>query len=252
MRPYILISNDDGYAAGGINFLVDVLRADYDILVVAPEGPRSGFSTAFTSGPPLAVQLVRQEEGLDVYSCSGTPADCVKIALNRYVRRKPDLVVGGINHGDNSSVNSHYSGTIGVVGEAAMQGFPAVAFSLCDHSPKADFTPLRPYVLDMVRRAIEMKMPPFTCWNVNFPLQSTFKGVKICRMAKSRWVKEIVDCPAPRRGSKYYWMAGECEELEPEATDTDRWALAHGYVAVTPTTLDNTDYQQYALLSDCW
>lgn len=252
MRPYILISNDDGYAAKGINYLIDVLRTDYDLLVIAPDGPRSGYSTAFTSSHPISVHPVRKEEGLEVYACSGTPADCVKVALNRYIRRQPDLVIGGINHGDNSSVNSHYSGTMGVAGEAAMQGYPAVAFSLCDHNPEADFEPMRPYIVDMVRRALEMKMPPFTCWNVNFPLRPSFDGVRICRMAKSRWVKEIVDCPSPHGKSAFYWMAGECQELEPEATDTDRWALAHGYVALTPTTLDNTDYQQYALLSDCW
>lgn len=252
-RPYLLLSNDDGFAAGGINFLIDVLRADYDLLVVAPDGPRSGFSTAFTVTTPLSVRPVRKEEGLAVYACSGTPADCVKIAMNRYVKRRPDLVVAGVNHGDNSSVNAHYSGTMGVASEAVMQGIPAIAFSLCDHRPDADFEPLRPYVRDMVARVLRGGMPPLACLNVNFPLRDAFEGVRICRMANSRWEKEIVDCPAPRHGdTAYYWMAGECRELEPEAEDTDRWALAHGYVAVTPTTLDNTDYRYREVLLDSW
>lgn len=251
-RPYLLLANDDGYMAGGINFLIDVLRADYDLLVVAPDGPRSGFSTAFTVNTPISVRCVRHEEGLTVFACSGTPADCIKIAMNRYVRRRPDLVVAGVNHGDNSSVNAHYSGTMGVAGEAVMQGLPAIAFSLCDYRPDANFEPLRPYIKDMVARVLREGMPRLSCLNVNFPLRERFEGVKVCRMGNCRWEKEIVDCPAPRHGLAYYWMAGECRNLEPDAEDTDTWALDHGYVAITPTTLDNTDYRYREVLLDSW
>lgn len=246
-KPFILISNDDGFTARGINFLIEALRPMADLLVVAPDAPRSGFSCSITSAQPLRYDVVRREEGLTVCACSGTPADCIKVALNVFTERRPDLIVGGINHGDNSSVNAHYSGTMGVAIEGALQGFPAVAFSLCDHRDDADFSPLAPYIPDFVRKAIALRMPPFTCLNINFPKAAAFSGVRICRMAKSRWQNEL----APREhpyGQKYYWLVGNCVELEPEAEDTDRWALAHGYIAVTPTTLDVTDYGLFLAL----
>ena len=238
-KPYILISNDDGISAPGLNFLVETLRPHADLLVVAPDGPRSGMSMSITSRDPLRYRKVEESEGLTRYSASGTPADCIKMALNRFIKRRPDLIIGGINHGDNSSVNAHYSGTMGVATEAALQGFPSIAFSLCNHSANADFTPLRPYLIDMTFKAIAMGMPPFTCLNINFPNRPKFEGVKICRMAKSRWVNETVRRTHPYAGD-YFWLVGECVDLEAEATDTDRWALAHGYVAVTPITLDVT------------
>ena len=239
IRPYLLISNDDGVTAPGIQFLVEALRPYADILVMAPDSARSGFSCSITSAQPITYKVLREEEGLTVCSCSGTPTDSVKMALNLFPDRRPDLIIGGINHGDNSSVNAHYSGTMGVAIEGALQGFPSIAFSLCDHHWDADFEPLRPYLVDFMYKSLALALPPFTCLNVNFPAVSKFKGVKVCRMAYSRWTKEVEERKHPW-GGKYYWLVGENIELEPEATDTDRWALAHGYVAVTPTQLDVT------------
>lgn len=247
IRPYILIVNDDGIAARGINFLVSALAPMADILVMAPDGARSGFGMSITSAHPLRVVHHDSQEGIERYSCSGTPVDCAKVALNKYCRRRPDILVSGINHGDNSSVNSHYSGTMGAAMEAALQGIPSIAFSLDDWSPKADFEPLRPYLQRMTQQTLDMKLPPFTCLNVNFPKRSHFEGVRVCRMSKSRWQKEVMTCSDGGRGGDWYWLTGKCVELEPEATDTDRWALFHGFVAVTPTTLDNT---AYALMKD--
>ncbi len=241
MRPYVLISNDDGVDAPGINFLIDTLRPVADILVMAPDSARSGFSCSITSAHPITYKVLRKEEGLTVCSCSGTPTDCVKMALNLFKEREFDLVIGGINHGDNSSVNAHYSGTMGVAIEGALQGYPSIAFSLCNHRTDADFAPLRPYLVDLMFKAIAAGLPPFTCLNVNFPLAPKFKGVKVCRMAKSRWQNEVEHRTHPY-GGDYYWLVGECRELEPQATDTDRWALANGYVAITPTQLDVTAY----------
>ncbi len=241
MRPYVLISNDDGVDAPGINFLIDTLRPVADILVMAPDSARSGFSCSITSAHPITYKVLRKEEGLTVCSCSGTPTDCVKMALNLFKEREFDLVIGGINHGDNSSVNAHYSGTMGVAIEGALQGYPSIAFSLCDHRTDADFAPLRPYLVDLMFKAIAAGLPPFTCLNVNFPLAPKFKGIKVCRMAKSRWQNEVEHRTHPY-GGDYYWLVGECCELEPQATDTDRWALANGYVAITPTQLDVTAY----------
>ena len=144
-RPLILISNDDGFEAKGINELIDMVAPLADVLVCAPDGPRSGFSCAFSATTPLLLTRRWQRTGIDVWSSNGTPVDCVKLALSQLVSRRPDMVIGGINHGDNGSVNSHYSGTMGVVMEGCMKYIPSVAFSLCDHKADADFEPLRPY-----------------------------------------------------------------------------------------------------------
>lgn len=249
MRPYLLISNDDGVHAPGLRFLVETLRQYADILVMAPDSARSGFSCSITSALPLTYKILKQEEGLTVCSCSGTPTDCVKMALNLFPERCFDLIVGGINHGDNSSVNAHYSGTMGVVIEGALQGYPSIAFSLCDHREEADFTPLRPYLIDFMFKSITMGMPEFTCLNVNFPRTPSFKGVKICRMARSRWQNETERRKHPY-GPEYFWLAGNCQELEPDAEDTDRWALSNGYIAVTPTQLDVTATEMIPILKE--
>lgn len=239
MRPYLLISNDDGVQAPGLRFLIDTLRPYADLLVMAPDSARSGFSCSITSAHPLSYRVLHSQPGYTLCACSGTPTDCIKMALNLFPERRPDLIIGGINHGDNSSVNAHYSGTMGVAIEGALQGYPSIAFSLCDHREDADFEPLRPYLVDLMFKSITLSMPPLTCLNVNFPLAPRFKGIKVCRMAHSRWQNEVEPCPHPY-GGKYYWLAGENINLEPEATDTDRWALANGYVAITPTRLDVT------------
>lgn len=242
-RHLILISNDDGYQAKGINSLVDMLRPLADILVCAPDGPRSGYSCAFSAEVPLRLHLRRKEPGVEVWSCNGTPVDCVKMALDNLTDRTPDMVVGGINHGDNSSVNSHYSGTMGVVLEGCMKYLPSVAFSLCDHSEDADFEPLRPLVTAITRRVLSEGLPQGVCLNVNFPLLSTpYKGVRVCRMAFGRWVDET-ERHHHTRGYDYWWMVGRYDADEPDAEDTDRWALNHGYVAITPTQIDVTAYQ---------
>ena len=164
--------------------------------------------------------------------------------------RRPDMVIGGINHGDNGSVNSHYSGTMGVVMEGCMKYIPSVAFSLCDHKPDADFEPLRPYVVKYTRYVLENGLPKGVCLNINFPLlpppstlhPSPYKGVRVCRMAQGSWCNEITTCHHPR-GYDYHWMVGHYQNDEPEADDTDNWALTHGYVAITPTTFDVTAYE---------
>ncbi len=249
MRPYILISNDDGVDAPGIKFLVETLRPYADILVMAPNSVRSGFSCSITSSLPITYKVLHKEEGLTVCSCSGTPVDCVKMAINLFKDRKFDLVVSGINHGDNASVNAHYSGTVGVAIEGAMQGYPSVAFSLCDFSANANFEPLRPYLVDLMFKTITLSLPPFTCLNVNFPKADKFAGIKVCRMCRSRWQEEVEPRKHPH-GGDYYWLAGYSENLEPEATDTDRWALDNGYVAITPMQLDVTANELVGVLKE--
>ncbi|MBP3787558.1 MAG: 5'/3'-nucleotidase SurE [Prevotella sp.] len=248
-RPLILISNDDGYQAKGINCLVDMVRDLGNVLVCAPDGGRSGYACAFSATVPLTLTLRHKENGVEVWSCSGTPVDSVKMALAELCKRKPDLVIGGINHGDNASVNTHYSGTMGVTMEGCMKYIPSVAFSLCDYRDDADFEPLRPYVREMVQRVLREGLPKGVCLNINFPLVETFRGVKVCRMAKGTWGNEVTRCHHPR-GYDYWWMVGTYYNDEPDAEDTDNWALRHGYVAITPTQMDVTAYQMIKKMKD--
>ena len=240
-RPLILISNDDGITSKGISELVKSLRPLGDLVVMAPDRARSGAACALTVTEPIHYQLLRQEPGLMAYKCSGTPTDCVKLAFHTVLQRKPDLVVGGINHGDNSSVNVHYSGTMGVVMEGCMKGIPSIGYSLCDHDPEADFDPLKPYIQRITKEVLKQGLPFGTCLNVNFPKGTEYQGVRVCRMANGTWGNELVKCHHPRQYD-YYWMVGEYTNDEPEAEDTDNWAVTHHYVAITPTTMDVTAY----------
>ena len=193
-RPLLLISNDDGYQAKGIRELVEMVSDLGDIIVCAPESARSGFSCAFSAMTPLKLQLREKRKGVEIWSCNGTPVDCVKMALAEIVPRTPDMVIGGINHGDNASVNVHYSGTMGVTLEGCMKYIPSVAYSLCDHRDDANFEPLRPLVRTITMRVLEEGLPMGVCLNVNFPLVPEYKGVRVCRMAKGTWGQEVVRC----------------------------------------------------------
>ena len=164
------------------------------------------------------------------------------MALAELCPRKPDLVIGGINHGDNASVNTHYSGTMGVTLEGCMKYIPSIAFSICDYRADADFTPLEPYIRKMTQQVLAEGLPQGVCMNVNFPVVTTYKGVRICRMSRGTWLNEVTRCHHPR-GYDYWWMVGHYRNDEPEAEDTDRWALDNGYVAITPTRVDVTAYE---------
>jgi 5'-nucleotidase len=239
-KPLILISNDDGYHSGGIRYLVEFLKDMADILVCAPESARSGYSCAFSAVEYLRLKRRYTIPDVEVWSCSGTPVDCVKIALDQFCKeRKPDLILGGINHGDNSSVNVHYSGTMGAVIEGAIRGIPSVAFSLCDHDADADFDPAGPYIRDIVEKVLERGLPVNTCLNVNFPKVKELKGVRICEQARGVWINEW-ESFAHRGDTRFFWMAGEYQNTDPENEKSDRWALENGYVAITPTLLDVT------------
>ena len=266
-RPLLLISNDDGYTAKGIRELVEIVSAYGDVIVCAPDSARSGFSCAFSVTTPLQLQRREQRPGVEVWSCNGTPVDCVKLALAELCPRRPDMVIGGINHGDNASVNAHYSGTMGVTIEGCMKYIPSVAFSLCDHDEDADFEPLRPYIQAITQRVLAEGLPQGICLNINFPRLprpprmpsepsspsqpslSSYRGVKVCRMAKGTWGNEVARCHHPR-GNDYWWMVGEYTNDEPEAEDTDNWALTHGYVAITPTLVDVTAYAAIDLIKN--
>ena len=243
MSCKILISNDDGYHSVGIRSLVDMVKDMGEVIVCAPESARSGYSCAFSAVPPLRLKR-RYNMGSDVevWSCSGTPVDCVKLAVDQlYGGQLPDLVLGGINHGDNSTVNAHYSGTMGVAIEGCLKGVPSIAFSYCDHSEEVTLDHLTDYVRRVVAKVQAEGLPKGVCLNVNFPKRDAFEGVRMCRMTRGQWINEVVKERHPL-GYDYYWMVGEYRNDEPDAPDTDQWALNHGYVAITPTRIDLTAY----------
>lgn len=255
-KPLILISNDDGIDAKGVNELVDMVRDMGEVIVCAPEGPRSGRSRAFTMGDLTLrkVDVPSRFADSDVvyYACSGTPVDCIKMAYGLVCPRKPDLVLGGINHGDNASTNAHYSGTIGVVFEGCMKGMPSIAFSLCDYDADANFEPMRPIVRRLCQYALDNGLPHYTCLNVNVPKVDSYdelKGIRSCRMAHGRWRAEVEkqEGVTDDNGQQIYRLTGYYKNDEPDATDTDAWAVSNGYVAVTPCTIDVTNH---SLLQD--
>jgi len=242
-RPLILVSNDDGYHAKGIRSLIEMVKELGDIIVCAPESARSGFACAFSVATPLRLKLRQEWAGGQIWSCNGTPVDCIKLALSELCdNRWPNMIICGINHGDNASVNTHYSGTMGATMEGCMKRIPSVAFSLCDHRDDATFSPLSPFVQTITKRVLSEGLPQGVCLNVNFPLAEQFKGVKICRMAVGSWNKEVERYHHPR-GYDYYWLTGRYTNDEPQAEDTDNWALTHGYIAITPTRMDVTSYE---------
>ena len=241
-KPLILISNDDGYHAKGLNALIDMLSPIGDIIVCAPESVRSGYSRAFST-TTLTMKHHKHmncgDNSIDVWSCSGTPVDCVKMAYSRLCPRKADIIIGGINHGDNASTNMHYSGTVGIVLEGALKRIPSIAFSLCDYDDDADFEPMRPLVVDLVQKALSQGLPEYVCLNVNVPKEWNGES-RMCRMAHGHWRNEVEERRHPGTGKPYYWMVGYYQNDEPDAEDTDAWAVAHGIAAITPLTVDQT------------
>lgn len=244
----ILITNDDGVRAKGLAELIALARAFGRVVVVAPDGARSGQSNAITMIEPLYKTKIADEEGLTIYKCSGTPTDCVKMALNNILDHKPDLILSGINHGSNSSVNVIYSGTMGAVLEGCSQAIPSVGFSLCDHSPTTDFSNFLPFVKSIIARVLNNTLPEGICLNVNAPL-GEIKGVKVCSQAKGLWIEEF-DARKNPHGQAYYWMTGKFVNLEPENTNTDEWALNNGYVSIVPTICDLTHYKSIKWLKN--
>jgi 5'-nucleotidase len=238
-KPLIFLSNDDGFFSGGMRALIETLRPLGDIVVMAPDAPRSGYGCAISANTPVHYRLISSEAGLTVYSCTGTPMDCIKLARQELLPRAPQLVVAGINHGDNSGVNVHYSGTMGIVIEACLNRIPAIGYSYCSHRSEIDFTPCMPYIRRTTEYVLEHGLPPHTCLNVNFPDAPSYKGVRVCRQAMGAWINEWERCPR-ERDPNYFWLAGEFNPSEPNNTHTDYYALQHGYVAVTPTTVDIT------------
>ena len=240
-KPLILVTNDDSIVAPGIRALIEVMKELGEVVVVAPDSPQSAMGHAITINNTLKLEKVHLDKDLEQeYSCSGTPVDCVKIAVNEILKRKPDLCVSGINHGSNSSINVIYSGTMSAAVEAGIEGIPAIGFSLLDYSWDADFEPIKSHIKQITSEVLKKGLPEGVILNVNFPKLSKeeIKGVKICRQAKAMWQEEFDKRTNPQ-GKDYYWLTGKFVNLD-KGTDTDEWALENGYISIVPVQFDLT------------
>jgi 5'-nucleotidase len=240
-RPLILVTNDDGITAPGISALVEVMKTLGDVVVVAPDKPQSGMGHAITINSTLRINKVNVYGVKEEYSCSGTPVDCVKIAINKILKQKPDLVVSGINHGSNMSINVIYSGTMSAAVEGAIEGVPAIGFSLLNESIDADFLTSKKFVKMIAKQVLENGLPKGVCLNVNIPKVKSdeIKGIKVCRQAKANWVEELDERKDPS-GKSYFWLTGRFENYDKGKKDTDVWALENQYVSIVPTQFDMT------------
>ncbi len=247
MDKLIFISNDDGYDAEGIKQLAEMAREFGDVFVVAPDGGRSGSSMSISSHSPVRNTFICHEEGsetrgsLTVWACTGTPNDCTKMAFEKLLPRHPDLVLGGINHGDNCAVNAHYSGTMSIALEGCIKHVPSIAFSSGRTADDADFSYMKETVQKIVKMVLEDGLPLEVCLNVNVPDVEPLKGMRICKMGLGDWHEEWEERDHPR-GGKYYWIAGYYAPHDEHDEESDTWAFEHGYVAVTPLQLDMTAY----------
>ena len=248
-KPLLLLTNDDGVQAAGLNHFIEAVRPLGEIVVVAPDVSRSGMSSAITAFNPIRLTLIKKEENLTVYSCTGTPVDCVKLALNELLDRQPDVLLSGINHGSNAAVSVIYSGTIGAALEGCIAGIPAVGISLTDHSPDADFSQAVQYGKRVAEKTLATGLPKGVCLNLNVPNIQEVKGLKVCSQTKGRWINEIQEMKAPN-GKTIYWLTGEFMNEDPENEQTDEWALDKGYAALVPLRIDMTDYPFLGKIKD--
>jgi 5'-nucleotidase len=252
-QPIILITNDDSVHAPGIHALVAAVKGLGKIIVVAPDKPQSGMGHAITIGHPLRLQKVSLFEGVEAYSCSGTPVDCVKLAVDKIIHRKPDICLSGINHGANHSINVIYSGTMSAALEASIEAIPSIGFSLLDQSIDADFNAAKKYARIIVEHVLKSKsMDKHLCLNVNIPKgeDKLVKGIKICLQAYAKYEEEFDERKDPT-GRRYYWLTGEFINFD-KGKDTDVWALKNNFVSVVPVQFDLTNYALKDKLEKNW
>ena len=251
-EPVILVTNDDGITAPGIQNLVEAVKDLGKVVVVAPDKAQSGMGHAITIGVPLRLHKVNFFGDIEAWPCTGTPVDCVKLAVDKILHSKPDICISGINHGANHSINVIYSGTMSAAVEAAIESIPSIGFSLLDYSLEADFTAARIYARKIVQQLLEATPDKHTVLNVNIPIAKPedIKGIKICRQAYAKYEEDFIERIDPH-GRKYYWLTGEFVNFD-NGTDTDVWALANNYVSVVPVQFDMTHYTLKEKLEKSW
>jgi 5'-nucleotidase len=250
-KPLILVTNDDGVEALGLKALIETMHHLGNVIVVAPANAQSGMSHAITVNVPLRVTKIRDQKDLTIYKCYGTPVDCVKIALNHLLPGKPDLLVSGINHGSNSAASLLYSGTMGAALEGCINEITSIGFSLLNPDHDADFTTSQFYADLITRHVLRYGLPNAVCLNVNIPdiPHQQIAGIKICRQNKGYWREEFDQRTDPA-GKHYFWLTGVFHNTEPEATDTDEWALNHNYISVVPLQTDLTSHPTITMLNN--
>lgn len=248
--PLIFVTNDDGITSKGIRSLIEVAKSFGKVVVIAPDKPQSGMGHAITISQPLRLTPVDLFEDVEAYSCSGTPVDCVKLGVYEVMHRKPDLLLSGINHGENTSTNVLYSGTMSAAVEGAMENIPSFGFSLKDFHADADFSGTQKVAKKLIEKALKLRMPKHTCMNVNVPKlpAEEIKGIRLCKQAHAFW-EDRFDKRQDQFGRPYYWLTGnfECQSTE---EDTDLWAMEHGYASVVPTQFDLTNYKAFEPLKE--
>ena len=252
-RPIILVTNDDGITAPGIRSLVNAVKDLGDVVVVAPDKPQSGMGHAITIGVPLRLTKVDNIFGeIEAWQTNGTPVDCVKLAVDKILHRKPDICLSGINHGPNHSINVIYSGTMSAAMEAAIESIPSIGFSLLDHSIEADFAASEFYVNKIVKSLLKTKMDKHLLLNVNIPIAplDLINGIKVCKQAYAKYDEDFDERLDPA-GRKYYWLTGIFKNFD-TGEDTDVWALEHNYVSVVPVQFDLTNYALKKELEQTW
>lgn len=247
-KPIILITNDDGIASPGIKALVESVEDLGHIVVVAPDKPQSGMGHAITIGHPLRMSKVHNFGAIEAWQCSGTPVDCVKLAVDKVLHRKPDICLSGINHGANHSINVIYSGTMSAALEASIESIPSIGFSLLDYSLEADFTAAKKYTRILVEQILKTKTDKHLCLNVNIPPVDVelIKGLKVCRQAYAKYEERFDERNDPH-GKKYYWLTGDFVNFD-KGKDTDVWALKNNYISVVPVQFDLTHYEMKSKL----
>ena len=240
MKPLILVTNDDGIYSKGINSLVTVAINFGDVVVVAPDKPQSGMGHAITINNPLRLNKVNLMDGVLAYATSGTPVDCVKMGIFEILKKKPDLIISGINHGENTSTNVLYSGTMSAAVEGAMEDIPSIGFSLADFGSDADFNASSIIASKIIEKVLSIDFPRNICLNVNIPKLpfKAIKGIKTCKQANAFW-NDRFEKRTDQFGNDYYWLTGDfCESVQDQ--DTDLYATRNGYVSVVPTHFDMT------------
>lgn len=252
LKPIILVTNDDGITSPGIRVLVEEMRLLGKVIVVAPDSPQSGKGHAITIDDPLRIEHVSMFEDVEAYQCTGTPVDCVKLAVDKIIKGKPDLCVSGVNHGSNSSINVIYSGTMSAAMEAAIEGISAIGFSFLNYSFEADMSLPRRVIREVAPQVIKHGLPENILLNVNIPnvSESHYKGIKVCRQAVAKWQEEFTERVDPR-GKKYYWLTGNFVNKD-LGDDTDEWALGQGYASVVPVQFDLTAHHAIPYIISNW
>lgn len=241
--PLILITNDDGIYSPGLRYLIGLMNNIGKVVVVAPDGPQSAQSHAITINKPITCEKIKIDEGKQIeFICSGTPVDCVKLALAEILDRKPDICISGINHGSNASINVIYSGTVSAAIEASVHDIPSVGFSILDYSTTTEFKHTETHIINIVRNLLSSNLN--VCLNVNIPKYSEnkIKGIKIAKQAKGKWIEDFDERVSPM-GKRYFWLTGEFIK-EDESNESDQNLLDDNYISVVPVRYDLTDYSQ--------